>query len=312
LSSILGSPPLRSIDHRAVDWGRVRHAVYSLRQEFLYDYPGPITDLHQRLIVVPPSIHGDQHLRSYTIEVDPPEGAREETVDRFGNRVVRVHVPRVTDSVRFAISLELERSARARLARVAAEAGAAYLEPTPLTLPDGALVDAARRLRERSEAGPLHRAIAITRWLHDAMTYDPVSTTVSTTAAEAFSLRAGVCQDYAQIMIVLCRLNGIPARYVSGHLLGEGGTHAWVEVLTPSPETGAMLEAHAFDPTHGRAAGMTYLTVATGRDYRDVAPVSGTFTAPYGGSLRARKQAQITALELAMPERGGLRELGAA
>lgn len=102
------------------------------------------------------------------------------------------------------------------------------------------------------------------------------------------------------------------ARCVSGHLLGEGGTHAWVEVLAPAADGSGEVEAHPFDPTHGRAAGLSHLTVATGRDYRDVAPVSGVFTAPYGGSLTARKRASVTELALATPERGGIRELGAA
>lgn len=311
MSTSLGSLPTRSIDHHAVDWSRVRHAAYALRQEFHYCYPGPIADLRQQLIVVPPPTHGDQRLRGFRIEVDAPEQWREEAADRFGNRVVRVHLPNVAASVRFTISIEVERCARERTALLSPMDGAVYLEETALTQPDAALREAARRLRERSEPSPIARALAITRWLHEAVRYDPHATSVSTTAAEAFALRTGVCQDYAQIMLVLCRLNGIPARYVSGHLLGEGGAHAWVEVLAPALD-GDGLEAHAFDPTHGRAAGLSYLTVATGRDYRDVAPVSGTFTAPYGGALTAKKQAHVTALELALPERGERRELGAA
>ena len=56
-------------------------------------------------------------------------------------------------------------------------------------------------------------------------------TSIATTAAEALAGGRGVCQDTAHVMIALCRAAGLPARYVSGHLLGEGGTHAWVEVI---------------------------------------------------------------------------------
>ena len=120
------------------------------------------------------------------------------------------------------------------------------------------------------------------RYRHDV-------TTVRTTAAEALALGRGVCQDYAHVMLALCRLCGVPARYVSGHLVGEGGSHAWVEVLLPSEEDPSVLTAVAFDPTNDRRAGLRYLTVAVGRDYGDVAPTSGTYNGPPGGRLSSAK-----------------------
>jgi transglutaminase-like putative cysteine protease len=98
-------------------------------------------------------------------------------------------------------------------------------------------------------------------------------------------------------MLTLCRLCGLPARYVSGHLLGEGGTHAWVEVLLPDPTDPNRYLARPFDPTHGTEPGLNYVTVAVGRDYGDVAPTSGTYRAPYAGHLSARKYAGLTAVE---------------
>jgi transglutaminase-like putative cysteine protease len=91
-------------------------------------------------------------------------------------------------------------------------------------------------------------------------------------------------------MLALCRAAGLPARYVSGHLLGEGGTHAWVEVIIAGG-TGA--RAVAFDPCNGRRAGRDYLTVATGRDYTDVAPTSGTYLGTVGGTLTTTKQVGV-------------------
>jgi transglutaminase-like putative cysteine protease len=84
---------------------------------------------------------------------------------------------------------------------------------------------------------------------------------------------------------------------VSGHVLGEGGTHAWVEVLVPHPEEAEALCAVAIDPTHGRRAGLRYVTVAVGRDYGDVPPTSGTFTAPYAGVLTTHKRATVTSVD---------------
>jgi transglutaminase-like putative cysteine protease len=129
------------------------------------------------------------------------------------------------------------------------------------------------------------------------MRYVSGATTVDTSAAEALKLGQGLCQDYSHIMLALCRLVGIPARYVSGHLLGEGGSHAWVEALLPSSAHPGMLEAVAFDPTNHGRAGLRYITVAVGRDYRDVSPTSGRYTAPYNGRLHSSKRAGLILVE---------------
>ena len=81
--------------------------------------------------------------------------------------------------------------------------------------------------------------------MHAAITYEYGVTSVQTTAAEARTLGRGVCQDSAHVMLALCHLLRLPARYVSGHLLGQGGTHAWVEVIVARADE-AM--AVAFDP----------------------------------------------------------------
>jgi transglutaminase-like putative cysteine protease len=130
------------------------------------------------------------------------------------------------------------------------------------------------------------------------MTYTPGVTCVHTTAAEAVAGRAGVCQDYAHVMLAVCRAAGVPARYVSGHLVGEGGSHAWVEVVVPPSAGETRARAFAFDPTHDRHAGHDYITVAVGRDYTDVAPTSGTFVGACAGVLAAHKQLRIAAPEL--------------
>jgi transglutaminase-like putative cysteine protease len=303
-----GSAP--PIDHRSIDWGRVSRAGYALEQRFTYEYPGPITDLHQQLVVVPRAAYGDQVRRHYRVDVSTKAAHRSEKTDGFGNHVVTLHLPRVEHRVEFSVTLELERSAGAVPPLERSSEAAQYLLPTRLTEPDGALAEAAVMLARQWHASVAEHALAITRWVHETMRYQSGVTTVHTTAGEAFALRAGVCQDYAHVMLAICRLNGIPARYVSGHLLGEGGTHAWVEVLAPAgPE---LLAAHPFDPTHGTAAGLGYLTIGAGRDYQDVAPAAGWFVAPYTGVLTTRKQAVVTSVEYRGPRGAGPAELGAA
>ena len=114
-------------------------------------------------------------------------------------------------------------------------------------------------------------AYAICNWLFENIVYQPLCTTVETTAAEVLERRKGVCQDFAHLMIALCRQRGIPARYVNGFLTGEGETHAWVEIFDGYNWLG-------FDPTHGRCISDGYVKLAHGRDVRDCSVSRGLYT----------------------------------
>ena len=129
--------------------------------------------------------------------------------------------------------------------------------------------------------------------IRGAFEYSHDVTSVRTTAAEAWQLRRGVCQDMAHVMLSMCAALDIPARYVSGHLVGDGASHAWVEVYDRTRH-----EVLAGDPTHDRPTDLRYITTATGRDYRDVAPTSGTY-APSGaqGTLSVRKTIRVASID---------------
>ncbi len=120
----------------------------------------------------------------------------------------------------------------------------------------------------------------------------PRPTSVTTTAAAALAAGYGVCQDFAHVMLALCHLVGLPARYVSGHLLGQGGTHAWVEVIVPRA---GQAEAVAFDPCNGRRTDSGYVTVATGRDHSGVAPTTGSCLGTSHGQLTTARRVGILA-----------------
>jgi transglutaminase-like putative cysteine protease len=109
-------------------------------------------------------------------------------------------------------------------------------------------------------------------------------TDVETPASVALAGKGGVCQDYAHIMLAICRACGIPARYVSGFIPGEGYMHAWVEALVADTPGGAP-HWMSFDPTHDRRPDRQYLAVAMGRDYADVSPVTGSFYGSAPGRL---------------------------
>ena len=96
------------------------------------------------------------------------------------------------------------------------------------------------------------------------------------------------------MLLAVCRAAGVPARYVSGHLLGQlGGSHAWVEVLVPD---GGQARALGVDPSNGCRAGPRHLPVAVGRDYTDVAPTSGSYRGEASGRLTSTKHAGVTAV----------------
>ncbi|HEY3079282.1 MAG TPA: transglutaminase family protein [Chloroflexota bacterium] len=104
----------------------------------------------------------------------------------------------------------------------------------------------------------------------------------------------------AQIVPVdlcLLRLLGVPARYVSGHLLGQGAPHAWVEALVDDPAAAGGTDVVGYDPTHRRRTTLGFITVAVGRDFADVTPTSGYFTGPAIGRLSSSKQAEIVPSE---------------
>ncbi len=295
---------LGSVDHDEIDWANVRRATYLVRQHFGYAYPGPIQDLRQRLMIVPPDWHEDQRLVTHKLGIAASNVSLERSYDTFGNVIVDISVDHVPSSIDFTawIVLERETSVDGSDEREPLVPDLRLLQPTELTAPDDALRRVADDLRAEGLTG-LALAERVNARVHEHFEYRYGVTSVATGAAEAWAGGVGVCQDYAHAMLALCRLLGLPARYVSGHLLGEGGTHAWVEVLLPHSAGDDLLAAHAFDPTHARRTGLKYLTVAVGRDYADVPPTSGTFEAPYAGELTTHKRAAVTRVEYVRPRR---------
>ncbi|MGO9973608.1 MAG: transglutaminase family protein [Solirubrobacteraceae bacterium] len=288
-------PPADVCGH-PTDFGRIGRTVYEVQQHFRYCYAAPISDLRQRLVVVPRLVHGDQRVLRYRLEVSQPHSREPMRADDFGNVICEVNIPEVQEVIAFDVSLTVERltGQGPHLEATTTQTLNSYLRPSALTRPDAALHDVAATLAGSGEsAADLARAVG--GWVYRRMSYGFDRTGVQTTAGQALAAGHGVCQDYAHLMLALCRLLGLPARYVSGHLVGEGGTHAWVEVLQPAP--GPAVEILAWDPTHDRPADVRYLTVAVGRDYRDVAPVSGTYSGPYAGWLSTARRVDMAHTE---------------
>lgn len=176
------------------------------------------------------------------------------------------------------------------VADLSAAAPAAYLFPTPQIplVPEIAGWCAETIAPAR---GVVEAALALARRIHADFRYDGTATETDTPPAEAFAKRAGVCQDFAQIMIAGLRGAGLPAAYVSGYLrtlppagqprlVGADATHAWV-LLWCGPRRGWL----GFDPTNACTMGADHIVTAIGRDYADVAPIDGVFIGRGGQTI---------------------------
>lgn len=122
--------------------------------------------------------------------------------------------------------------------------------------------------------------LELNNFIFELLTYSPQSTDINTLIEEVLELKKGVCQDYAHLFIAICRLNKIPARYVSGYLNqgadfnGISQLHAWAEALIPD------LGWVGFDSTNNLLADHHYIKIAHGTDYNDCSPIIGVFDSP--------------------------------
>lgn len=236
-----------------------------------YRYDVPIQYGLQRLRLVPNG-GACQSVQSWSLNI---EGAREEArfIDQFGNDTRLVSMegePRI-------VSVEAvgEVLTHNKAGVTGAHQGFAPLwlfeRPTPLTETGEGIRKLANSIRGGSDIERLHHLMNA---IGKRVAYVPGVTETDTSAEAALTLKSGVCQDHAHIFISAARLLGFPARYVSGYMMMLGSTeqaasHAWAEAHVKS------LGWVAFDASNGISPDERYVRLATGRDYRDAAPVSG-------------------------------------
>lgn len=271
--------------------------------ETRYAYAAPVALAHH-LAHLRPLQDAAQRVLGFDLQVSPTPGHRLDSVDSFGNAqshfsllaphtalVVRA-ASRVALAPRFAALAPAAsptwEAVAARLPYVARRPFEPALEfalPSPFVPRLEALRDYGRRSfppgRPVAEG-----AIDLMHRIHADFRYESASTDVDTPLATAFEQRRGVCQDFAHLMAGALRLQGLPARYVSGYLLTEppeGGpsmvgadaSHAWVQCWcpgTPGVPADGWLD---LDPTNDVVPGSGHVRVAVGRDYGDVTPLRG-------------------------------------
>ena len=272
--------------------------LYRLRLSIRYDFARPTGAGRQLLRISPADLPGMQEVQQASIAVTPPPTERSAFVDFFGNEVTQLVLPAGLTQLRFDMAgrvlrhddeTELDLSAAPDrlpadlrdITDLGPHSPHHFLRASPRIplLPE---IGEFARAACRSAATVREAVECLGKALHGQMRFDARATEVDTPIADAFAGRRGVCQDFSQIMISGLRCLGIPAAYVSGFLRtvpppgrprleGADAMHAWVRAWT-----GAEAGWCEYDPTNACFVAANHVTIGYGRDYGDVAPVTGS------------------------------------
>ena len=248
--------------------------------ETVYRYDAPPKGVIQTVRMTPRN-HDGQYVVDWRIDVsaDCRLDAQE---DAFGNITHTFTADGPLETLRLCVEGEVETQDSHGVMRGTIEhfPSSLFLRSTPLTAPDAAIAALAHDVAATGGTDPLGLLHALLARVNQEIAFDTDPTHVATTAAEAFALKRGVCQDLTHIFIAAAREIGFPARYVSGYFHRADGVvrqdagHAWAEAHVT--DFGWV----AFDPANGICATDAHIRVAVGLDYLGAAPVRGT---RYGG-----------------------------
>lgn len=246
-----------------------------------------------------------QRVLSADLHLDPAPDEREEHEDLFGNRVVRLGVHRRHTSLEVVSRCEVVVTPASQW-DAAAEACDASWDETARAVgqardelaidvaPFAAITGATPSLAALDELAdgvflpgrPLLAAVQhLSSLIYGEFHFDSDATDVTTPLETVVAERRGVCQDFAHLMLAICRRHGLAARYVSGYLetdpppgqpkmIGSDASHAWCSVWSP---------VHGWmdvDPTNDQMPPRRHITVGWGRDYFDITPVRGVVMGP--------------------------------
>jgi transglutaminase-like putative cysteine protease len=261
---------------------------FTIAHRTRYRYPVPVHESHT-IVHLQPRSDLAQYCTRYELTVSPRARVFS-YADRFGNDVQHFAVLPEHDTLEVVARSQVV-TARGK-ARAPAPVRRVLVDQDPLLEELWDFLHESRYVRYGPELDALAASIGtagpdddLVEWfrsasktIHDGFGYEKDTTNVYATVEDAVALRRGVCQDFAHVLIALCRRSGIPARYVSGYIHAGGGdtlgaeaSHAWAE---------AYLGPHGWvgiDPTNDTWIGDHFVRIASGRDYRDVSPVRGVY-----------------------------------
>ena len=255
-----------------------------------FTYDSPISEAYTEMRLAPLDVAG-QRRTAFTLLTEP-RGEVTSYLDRFGNEVHYFDVLNSHQQVEVIARSDVQTTNEFTddVTVFSPLDQYDYLQPTDYAPDDALLHELAERHVVVGNKAASARALMTA--VRQAIAYERFVTDVKTTADEALRLGKGVCQDYAHVMLAVCRLSNLPARYVSGYLYSpnapEMASHAWVDVYLDG------YGWRSFDPTHDCPQDERYVRVATGRDYADVPPTRGI----YKGNAIEQMEIQVMVSQL--------------
>lgn len=269
---------------------------FSVSHRTTYTYKSPVAR-SQHVLHLRPRTFAGQKVLNHSLIIDPAPAGAYEVVDYFGNKTSYLRIEGEHDEftvhARSSVDVDVapmpNLSASAPWEQVAAQAddprGVIDIEVSQFScksrhVPFNTEIGDFARVSFTPGRPVLEATFDLNRRIHTEFAFDPTATDVSTPVLRVLRMRRGVCQDFAHLTLAALRTLGLPARYVSGYLLtrpppgqpklqGADASHAWVSVW--APQTGWV----DFDPTNGLIPHGEHITIAYGRDYEDISPISG-------------------------------------
>lgn len=270
--------------------------IYDVTHRTVYRYSTPVVQ-SQHIVHMSPRPLPRQSVKGHALLIDPAPTIRTERTDYDGNRTVMFDIEQSHEELIVLAQSTIEVVAPAEIDFAASTPWDALVEhisetAVGLNLAVARYACASRHTRPSIEIAdyarpsfPAGRPVLLGAWdlvqrIHADFTFDTTATDVSTPVMRVLQQRRGVCQDFSHLTLACLRALHLPARYVSGYILtspppgqpklaGADASHAWISVF--SPEFGWV----DFDPTNGLMPRDEHITIAYGRDYDDVSPISG-------------------------------------
>jgi transglutaminase-like putative cysteine protease len=233
-----------------------------------YAYEKQVTRSTQYIRLTPRDSHR-QRVLHWSVKL-PIEGAC--VADSFGNLTHLLTYDQPHDSIEILASGKVEVSGNDEGEPAGPVNPMVFLRSTPLTAPDLAIKEFVGPFRSMMKSRPLIGATELMGAVLNKMPYTSGSTNVESSAAQAFLMAKGVCQDHSHVFLSCCRELGVAARYVSGYVYSsdkeEVASHAWAEAWMGNRWV-------SFDISNAKQAGGSHIKLAVGLDYSDACPVRG-------------------------------------
>ncbi len=270
--------------------------IFEVSHKTVYQYTAAVAQAHH-LVHLAPRKHERQRTIRHSLVIEPAPASRTDFTDYFGNPASAVAIEsrhseliiqsRSVVEVKAPPPLDVKQSAAWE--SVAAELSPAHkmfdLDVVQFAMPSHHTGTTPELIAFAAPSFRPGRPILECAWdlttrIHTEFKYDNAATDVATTVGELLEIGRGVCQDFAHLLIGAVRAFGLPARYVSGYLLtyppagkekliGSDASHAWASVWAPG------IGWVDFDPTNNMIPKDEHITIAYGRDFQDVSPVTG-------------------------------------